>query len=228
MTKYSKYDTPKLKVLFIPAKGKFDVAKLNIKSLEKSGFKKFGLISSIQFVDELPKVRDYLKSKGFESEIGGQILGCRVEKAYAIKSKIDAFLYIGDGLFHPTALYRAGKPIFLYNGTELKEPKKNKAALTKFLHAEKVGILISTKHGQSFLHLAHKIKELYPEKEYFFFLSDTIDYNQMQNFPFVQAWVNTACNRIADDINVVNYEDIVLLHKSYEEESLHLVNSNKK
>src|SRR3989338_3034857 len=123
MTKYSKYDTPKLKVLFIPAKGKFDVAKLNIKSLEKSGFKKFGLISSIQFVDELSKVRDYLESKGLKSEIGGQILGCRVEKAYAIKSKIDAFLYIGDGLFHPTALYRAGKPIFLYNGTELKEPK---------------------------------------------------------------------------------------------------------
>ncbi len=227
MHKFSRYDTEKLKVMFIPAKSSFDCKQINLKALEKSEFKKFGLISSIQFVDELEKVKKFLEKNGYECIIGGQILGCRVEKAYKIKNKIDAFLYIGDGLFHPSALYRIQKPIFLYDGTELKEPKKNRAALLKFLHGENIGIIVSTKHGQSFMSWAEKLKEMFPAKKYYIFLCDTLDYNQMQNFNFIDAWVNTACNRIADDITAVNYEDIVLLKKSYEDAREELVNLQK-
>ena len=224
MDKFSRYDSQKLKVMFMPAKGIFDCKLINLKALEKSGFKKFGLIASIQFVDELEKVKKFLEEKGYEAFVGGQILGCRVEKAYKVKSKIDAFLYIGDGLFHPTALYRTQKPILLYNGTELKEPKKNKTALLKFLHGEKIGVIVSTKHGQSFMNWAVRLKEMFPEKSYYIFLCDTLDYIQMEHFNFIDAWVNTACNRIADDIVAVNYEDIVLISKNYEEEEEHLVN----
>ena len=31
------------------------------------------------------------------------------------------------------------------------------------------------------------------------FAFDTLDFNQIENFPFVQCWVNTACSRILDD-----------------------------
>jgi|SRR3989344_1875640 len=228
MDKFSRYDTEKLKVMFILAKGSFDCKKINLKALVKSGYKKFGLISSIQFVDELEKVKKFLDGKGYECYVGGQILGCRVEKAYKIKNKVDAFLYIGDGLFHPTALYRIQKPIFLYDGTELKEHKKNKTALLKFLHGEKIGIIVSTKHGQSNMGWSEKLKELYPTKKYYIFLCDTLDYTQIENFNFIDAWVNTACNRIADDIVAVNFEDILLLKNNYGDVEEELINLQKK
>lgn len=228
MNKFSRYDTEKFKVMFIPAKGSFDCKHINLKALEKSGFKKLGLISSIQFVDELEKVKKFLEGEGYDCFVGGQILGCRVEKAYKIKNKVDAFLYIGDGLFHPTALYRTQKPIFLYDGNELKEPKKNKTALLKFLHGEKIGVIVSTKHGQSFMNWTENLKKLFPDKNYYIFLCDTLDYKEMVNFNFIDAWVNTACNRIADDIVAVNYEDIVLLKNSYEDVKEELVNLQKR
>jgi diphthamide synthase subunit DPH2 len=31
----------------------------------------------------------------------------------------------------------------------------------------------------------------------------------MDNFPFIDAWVNTACPRMADDMDVLNYEDLL-------------------
>jgi 2-(3-amino-3-carboxypropyl)histidine synthase len=200
-----------MEVRFIPAKGTFDVKQINVEELRKTNFK-FGLVASVQFVDELQKVKEYLKENKIESVIGGQILGCRVEKALAISKDVDAFLYIGDGLFHPTALHKTGKPIYLYNGKRAEEPQKNKTALLKFLHGSKIGVIVTTKHGQSHMPWADNLREKYKDKEFFIFLCDTLDYKELENFPFIEAWVNTACPRIADDVNVVNYEDIIDLN----------------
>ena len=37
------------------------------------------------------------------------------------------------------------------------------------------------------------------EKNCYIFAFDTLDFSQIENFPFVECWVNTACNRILDD-----------------------------
>ncbi|MBD3259124.1 hypothetical protein GF371_00675 [Candidatus Woesearchaeota archaeon] len=201
-----------MELMFIPAKAEFDLKELNLSKLKKLP-KKLGLVSTVQFVDDLKKIKKYLDSHGFSCVIGGEILGCRVENAEKIKAKVDAFLFIGGGMFHPLALRKLGKPIYLVNGKEVKENKNIKKNWVKFLHADKVGILISTKPGQSHIKIAEKmkndLKKKYPDKEFFLFLCDNVMKEQINNFPFIKAWINTACPRIADDIDVLNYEDLV-------------------
>jgi diphthamide biosynthesis enzyme Dph1/Dph2-like protein len=198
-----------MEVMFIPAKAEFDLSELD---LDKIKHKKLGLITTVQFVDELPKIKKFLESKGFEAVIGGEILGCRIDAAEKIKDKIDAFLFIGSGHFHPIAMQGLGKTIYLPSGEVMKEKKKNKAMWVKFLSATHIGIMLSLKPGQSMIKQAEKMKKdlekNYPGKNFYLFLFDTLDTVQMRNFPFIEAWINTACPRIADDVKVLNYEDI--------------------
>ncbi|MCK4670510.1 MAG: diphthamide synthesis protein [Nanoarchaeota archaeon] len=199
-----------MEVMFVPAKAEFDLDDLK---LDRIKHKKLGLITTVQFVDELPKIKNHLTEKGFEAVIGGEILGCRIDKAKEIKDKVDAFLFIGSGHFHPIAMQGLGKPIYLPSGEIMKDKKKSKAMWIKFLSAKQIGIMISLKPGQR-IKQAEKIKQglekKYPDKKFYLFLFDTLDIKQMTNFPFIEAWVNTACPRISDDVKVLNYEDLVL------------------
>jgi diphthamide biosynthesis enzyme Dph1/Dph2-like protein len=194
-----------MKYMFISAKGKFDLNQLA--GLNKMP-KKLGLVTTIQFLAELPKIKKYLESKGKTVVIGGQILGCSAKNAEKIKDKVDAFLYIGTGMFHPGAMLDIGKDIYLQNGEKL-ELKKRKNHAAKFYVSKNIGVIVSLKKGQHHLDWAEKLKKKYKDKNIYIFLCDTLDYVQMQNFPFIECWVNTACPRIADDISVVNYEEIV-------------------
>jgi diphthamide biosynthesis enzyme Dph1/Dph2-like protein len=130
-----------------------------------------------------------------------------VKNAEKIKDKVDAFLYIGSGHFHPGALIDLGKDIYLQNGEKL-EFKKRKSMLAKFYASKNIGIIVSLKKGQQHMDWAEELKNRFKDKSFYTFVCDTIDYNQMKNFPFVECWVNTACPRITDDIKVVNYEEI--------------------
>lgn len=177
-----------------------------------------GLVSSIQFIDSLPSIKKQLKNKAI---IGGQILGCNIKNAEKITNKVDAFLYIGDGKFHPLGVaIKTKKPVFTFNplNNEFKKinkedienyEKRRKAALIKFLHGENVGILVSTKPGQYYdIKKLEPLKKRYKNKKFYTFIADTIDYKQLENFPFIEAWVNTACPRIEEDIKVINIEKI--------------------
>lgn len=160
-----------------------------------------------------------------------QILGCDCyEDSFKIPviEKSDLILYVGDGLFHPKALLLSQitnekdneniKSVITYNPItnqvkELtkkdieKQINKTKANLRKYLNAEKVGILVSIKPGQQYLNLAKKLKEQLNEqgKKAYIFIDNTFDLNSLENYPFIQCWVNTACPRIGtDDILVTN------------------------
>ena len=89
--------------------------------------------------------------------------------------------------------------------------KNRIVGIKKFLMSDNIGVLISLKHGQNNFDWAENLEELYPGKKFYFFVMDTIDCGQMDNFPFVQAWVNTACSRLTDDMAFANYEDIVAM-----------------
>jgi len=48
------------------------------------------------------------------------------------------------------------------------------------------------------------------DKKYYLFAFDTLQANELENFPFIDCWVNTACSRIADEkSNIVNIDDIL-------------------
>ena len=180
---------------------------------------KLGLVSTIQFLGHLSSIKNQLKKN--KVIIGGQILGCNVKVAEKITNKVDAFLYIGDGNFHPIAVaIKTKKPVFTFNpfNNSFKKiekqdvenyEKRKKTALLKFLNADTVGILVSTKSGQYYdIKNLKQLERKYPKKEFYTFIAETIDYNQLENFPFIQAWVNTACPRIEEDIRIINIEEI--------------------
>ena len=203
-----------MKILHIPAKALVDI-KLPDKELNKLP-KNIGLVTTIQHLHKLRDIQKQLPS----SIVAGQILGCDVSVAEKINNRVDAFLFIGSGVFHPLAVaLKTKKPVFCWNPfvREMKTidkkdienyEKRKKAALTKFLSSDRIGILICTKPGQYNIEKALKLKEK-GDKEYYLFQFDTLNITELENFNFIQCWVNTACPRIAEDkANIINIEDI--------------------
>ena len=201
-----------------------------IEFLKKEDIKSVALFASVQFLN-LEGVNEQLQNIGVKSvstrakrtDAPAQILGC---DAYHdsfqddIISYADAVLYIGDGMFHPKALLLAQKDkpaikdLIIWDPIAEKmsvigkkdieqQAKKANANFTRYLAANSIGILVTIKPGQQYLALALKLKENLEKggKKAFIFIDNTIDVKQLENYPFIEAWVNTACPRIGmDDI----------------------------
>ena len=216
-----------MKKMFIEArvKGKNNIPEELIDELPL----KVALFSTVQFLDSLDDVKKQLMDagkkvvvvKGRHAKYCGQILGCSVDKV----DGVDCFLYIGDGRFHPIALkLKNEKPVFVYNPfskkyKELEDVdverilKRIKGAKLKFLTSKEIGVLVSVKPGQQFLKFAISLKKKYPNKNFYFLMFDTIDFGSLEDFPFVDVFVNTACPRIIDDADkfrkpLINIEDL--------------------
>ena len=213
-----------METLFIPAKyqGKISIAEELINKLPS----RVGLASSVQFLDQLAVIKKEInkKIKNKKAIIGGQILGCDVKNAEKIKDMVDAFLYVGDGEFHPLAIaLKINKPVYQYNPLnkefkkiseeEIAQYKKNKKiSYIKFLHADNVGVIVSTKPGQYYPiekidSLIKKLKNKYKNKQFYTFICDNVDEREFENFNFIRSWVNTACPRITGK-NIVNMEEV--------------------
>ena len=216
-----------METLFIPVKyaGKVDLSNINADKLPK----KIGIVTTAQFLDNIKDIINYLKKNDKEVFIDkdkqrnlGQILGCDISAAAKIQDKINAFLYVGSGEFHPLGVaLQTKKEVFTFNPVsgvffkldekEIEDYKKiRKVKCVRFLHADNIGILVSTKPGQNSYKKALEIKEKLEEKgkNCFIFVFDTLDANEMENFPFVDFWVNTACPRIAGDKDKKNVIDV--------------------
>ena len=81
--------------------------------------KKIALFFTLQFLDSLAIIKKQIEAtgrtvivtKGKHTKYIGQIYGCNLEKFPG-----DAFLYIGDGLFHPKALaLTSNKEVHIWN-----------------------------------------------------------------------------------------------------------------
>jgi 2-(3-amino-3-carboxypropyl)histidine synthase len=205
--------------------------------------KRLGVFTTIQFLKQMPRIKRELEAMGKEITIVGQTLGCRADAAQVVKTKVDAFIYIGSGQFHPTLVgMQVDHPVFCYNPVAGKLfpidqesidrfKKKRHAALVKYLSAERVGILISTKAGQSDNRInspgrALKMKGVQElldradkdNKTYYVFACETLNPQSLEDFPFIQCWVNTACSRIVDDkSDLCNLEDIRKFWKETED-----------
>lgn len=81
----------------------------------------------------------------------------------------------------------------------------------KFLKAKKIGILISTKAGQYNLKKAFEIKKKFKDKEYYYFISDEIKLDELEDFNFIDVFINTACPGIFYDKSnktILNMEEV--------------------
>jgi len=216
-----------MKTIFMHTKyiGEVDLSKIELDKLPK----KLGLVTTTQFLDKTKEVIKYLEKNNKDVFIDklkqrneGQLLGCDVGAATKIQDKVDAFLYIGSGEFHPLGVAMdTNKEVFTFNPVSGVFSKLNKDEIekyknikkvkyVKFLHAYNVGIMVSIKPGQYSYRKALEIKEKLEknDKKCFIFVFDTLDANEMANFPFIDFWVNTACPRIADDRDKKNVIDM--------------------
>ena len=205
-----------MKIMMVESryKGKINLSNLDTEALPKN----IGLATTVQFLDFVGEIIQYLESKGkkvyvdkMRQKYDGQLLGCDVGGADKIKEYVDAFLYIGTGVFHPLGIaLNIDKDVFCYDPlnaimskidkTQVERyNRKRKAAYLKFLESTEIGILVSLKPGQNNFRKAVELKKQLKDKNSYIFAFDTLDFNQVENFPFIKCWINTACNRILDD-----------------------------
>ncbi len=208
-----------VKTIFVSAEVEDIDLKKSLKKI-KIKEKKIGLVSSIQFVKYLDRVKLYLEKEGKDVFIAGQMVGCNATKAIKIKEKVDAFLFVGSGEFHPLELISSTKIKKLYFLNPVSEKfskfdekelelleRRRKAKISKYLMADKIGILVSLKPGQQALKAALKFKETCG-KEAYIFIGDEIDINRLEDFNDIEVWVNTCCPRL-EGKGIVSLKDIM-------------------
>ena len=216
-----------MKAIFIHTKytGKVDLSKIEVDKLPA----KLGLITTTQFLNKINEIKEYLLRNDKEvfsdkekQRNEGQLLGCDVGAATSIQNYVDAYLYIGSGEFHPLGVaMQTKKDVFVFNPVsgifdkldteDIEKYKKiKKIRYMEFLSADNIGIMVTIKPGQYSYRKAVEIKEKLDKKgkKCFIFVFDTLDASEMDNFPFIDFWINTACPRIADDKDKKNVIDM--------------------
>ena len=217
-----------MKTAFIHARSKLEV-KLPQEVVDLLP-KKIGIATTIQHLSKIKTVLEQLP----EAKLAGQVLGCRSVKDI----DADAYLYIGTGVFHPLKIaLETEKKVYCYNpeSRELKEitekqrreyKDKIMKSLNIFLNSQNIGVMITTKVGQNFNKIEtysvekkllplKKLKEKFPDKNFYAIVFDEINETRMEDFNFINCWVNTACSRIADrKLKIVNYDEVMELEGS--------------
>ncbi len=209
----------KIPTFYCEVKFKGDSLGLLKKNYEKIKETKIGLVSTIQHLHELKKIKEFLESKGKIVIIGkrglrtrqeGQILGCDITSAEKIHQAVDCFLFLGSGDFHVSKLLELRKKIYQLNPYQQifsepvldieKEKRREILKVLKYQNEKKWGIILSSKPGQSFPELADQIKKVLQRKnkEVFMFIADKIVESDYMGFG-IKIFVNTACPRITAD-----------------------------
>jgi 2-(3-amino-3-carboxypropyl)histidine synthase len=201
------------------------------REFEKLGnFNKIGLITSVQFVKLVQKVKEYLKKKGKKVfvhralQYPGQILGCDLRAAKTIEEKVDCFLCISAGKFYGLGVVLiTDKPVLnldlekgeIYSLEDFREKTRKIIAWNKslFKEAKKIGILVSWKKGQ--LKNSFPIKKNLEKigKEVYVLAMDEITPEKIEGLK-LDFLINLACPRIAIDdlakykIPIINFSEL--------------------
>lgn len=197
-----------MKYSFIDAKSD----SLEIKIPEEIKNKRVGLLASVQFLHNLKQIKNQFKN----AIIAGQVIGCNASNAVKIKNKVDCFFILSEGRFHALEIARkTGKDVYVSTGEKIGKDevesyrKKLQGKLMKFYNSKTAGILVSLKPGQYNLKLAESLKEKYSKtKEVYIFIDETFNIPELENFPFIDMFINTACSRIESD-DIINAGDLI-------------------
>ncbi|KYK21613.1 diphthamide biosynthesis protein [Thermoplasmatales archaeon SG8-52-2] len=213
----------KIKTYFINAESDLDITNVIKKAIPKINGKKIGLVSTSQHIHLFDKIKKILIDNNFEPIVGkgdkrielkGQILGCNFSAAKNIEHKVDCFLYIGSGNFHPLGLTLISKKQVILcdpykkvvRDRELIDLKdmilrQRYGAIARSRDAQVFGIIIGTKLGQQRIELAYEIKQKLDSKnkKSYIFTIDHFTASFLESFRNINCFVSTACPRIAID-----------------------------
>lgn len=218
MAKPKSFSAP---IIYFEAKANLDVKPAVEKAVPLlRRWTKIGLATTIQHADRLGDVKETLEKAKKTVLVGnvgqgkllGQILGCDYANAKAVKDAAEAFLYVGGGRFHPLGLCLAtAKPTVVADPYEnraydigedaQKTVKRRWASVTEAQKARSFGVIVGLKPGQNRMEAAENIKdelERNGKKAVLISMREVTAASLMQ-FPAFDAFVDTACPRIALD-----------------------------
>lgn len=190
-----------------------------LEDLKSKNIKIISLLTTTQHQHQYQEIVEYFHKHGFENRVrkgpfcsnSGQVLGC---DAYAIDEAAQAAIIIADGIFHWTAATHVADKMLVYglnphtgkfsiiNDLLHKINNRRMASIFKAAEMHRFGILVSTKPGQFSYRLAEKMKNELEKygKEAYILVANNLDPNTISNFTFIEAFINTACPRIVDDV----------------------------
>ncbi len=212
-------------------------------TLQKAGefekiepYERIGLVTSIQFVHGIPKVKEFLEKKGKKVfmhkslQYDGQVLGCMLDAAKRIEDSVDCFLCISAGKFYALGvMFITEKPVFcldlereeIIDLGELKKKVQKIIAWNKseLEDARDVGILVSWKKGQLMTYgnmdkifaLKKKLEE--KGKTVYIFAMDEVSPEKLEGLK-LDAAIICACPRIGIDdlerykVPILNIQDV--------------------
>ncbi len=209
--------------LFINAVSTKDVSAVVEKSFPFLEGKKIGVVTTAQLLHTLKVVENILKKHNFMPIVSdgderisekGQILGCNFTAGTTIADRVDCFLFIGSGNFHPLGLLLSSKkPVVaadpytnVVKKQELEDLKdtilrQRYGAIANSKNARRFGILVGIKRGQQRIELASEIKKQLDSlnKKSIIIALDQFSPISLQGFGDIDCFVSTACPRIAID-----------------------------
>jgi 2-(3-amino-3-carboxypropyl)histidine synthase len=183
-----------------------------------SSYTSIGLATSVQHLQTLNIAREILTRAGKTVIVGdtgqiaypGQVSGCNYSNAKSIANKVEAFLFIGGGMFHALGIaLSTSKPTFIadpydnraypINVEAQKILKQRFAIIQEAKNAKQLGIFIGLKPGQKHLDTAVHMKELAEKngKAAYLLAAREINPETLLEFPSIDAYVNTACPRVS-------------------------------
>ncbi len=181
---------------------------------------RIGLLATIQYLDLIPEVKRILEASGRKVFIGagdrriaypGQVLGCNCSAAESVLDDVDAFLFLGEGDFHPlAAAFGVKKDIIVFNpvtkevrdmsDTRDRILRKRFAAIQSAKGAQSFLVIVCSKIGQDRSHQADKVIEKIRSHGLKAYKAVMEEITPMSLMAYrVDAYVNTACPRVAMD-----------------------------
>ncbi len=131
-----------------------------------SNYSKIGLATSVQHLQALNQAREILTQAGKTVIIGdsgqigypGQVIGCNYSNAKSIADEVEAFLFVGGGMFHALGIaLSTSKPTiiadpydnraFSINDEAQKILKQRWACIQEAKNAKTFGVLVGSKAG---------------------------------------------------------------------------------
>ena len=216
-TPFKDYGRLRFRVIYVEARSLLKVGEeLRETVRSRLSFSRIGLTATVQHVHMLQDVKALLEEEGKTVKVGkprgfgvaydGQVLGCNVSAAEAVRDEVEAYLHIGGGIVHPLAIYLAtGKPVIGFDphtGKALdvssigeKVRAKLRGSLLKLAETFVVGVIVGLKVGQYNPELAGRVAKVLEgmgKRPHLLCLGE-VKPESLENFPWIEAFINTAC-----------------------------------
>ncbi len=207
-------------VVYIPAKSRHETIPVIEKALQLLQGTRIGVATVVQHLHTLPETTKLLEARGFKVQLpgrgpwahdSGQVLGCDYFGLKRIESEVDSFLVIGSYFHALGASLSVEKPTILadpYDQTarnldqdRARIIRQRYAMVEKARQAHTFGIIVSTKPGQSNPTIAMNIQRQLEEngKKAVVLYADEVVPDKLLDFTDIDAFVDTACPRLALD-----------------------------